>query len=501
MPYWDGVVAAPVLRQETDALPQFLSLPPIPIETNHPVPSPSLQYASDVEMESESSSEESDDSDDPVYQPAGPSAHPSDGLISQGVFDSLVSICALTQKKGEALGSALRNLGCLESGVKTGQRKRSHVFDQFFNTQRVVVQLKAKRGTSEPTTKEVDVVYCSNIPGLFEQLNQQYSAGDYRLFLDGSRKSFKALLLQNEPDGNKRKPAIPIAESDGMPESYQAIKTVLELLHYDDHQWFVQGDFKVINILTGLKGGGSKYPCYLCNFDSRDYARHFETDQWAPWTEDDREPGRFSFVERALVPADRIVLPELHVRMGVFQQFVKKLFENSAHPAYQYYVTKFRSKYSEAKLAVGALIGPDIIRLSNDFGFVEALQQGGQNDSENKELRAWLSFVEVVNSFFGKNTRPDDFRERVGDLLNSFSDMGCNLSLKLHFLADHLDAFPTRLADWSEQHGEKGHQEMREAARLYPASGIRRLAERLFQIRPLPASLKHSSVGPQSNRF
>ena len=301
MPYWDGVVAAPVLRQETDALPQFLSLPPIPIETNHPVPSPSLQYASDVEMESESSSEESDDSDDPVYQPAGPSAHPSDGLISQGVFDSLVSICALTQKKGEALGSALRNLGCLESGVKTGQRTRSRVFDQFFNTQRVVFQLKAKRGTSEPTTKEIDVVYCSNISGLFEQLNQQYNAEDYRLFLDGSRKSFKALLLQNEPDGDKRKPAVPIAESDGMPESYQAIKTILELLNYDVHQWYVQGDFKIINIITGLKGGGSKYPCYLCNFDSRDYTRHFETNQWALWTEDDREPGRFSFVERDLV--------------------------------------------------------------------------------------------------------------------------------------------------------------------------------------------------------
>ncbi|KAH9390304.1 hypothetical protein TYRP_007865 [Tyrophagus putrescentiae] len=58
--------------------------------------------------------------------------------------------------------------------------------------------------------------------------------------------------------------------------------------------------------------------------------------------------------------------------------------------------------------------------------------------------------------------------------------MGCNLSLKLHFLADHLDAFPTRLADWSEQHG----------------SGLRRLAERLFQIRPLPASLNHSKLWP-----
>nr|CAH7733773.1 unnamed protein product [Callosobruchus chinensis] len=36
--------------------------------------------------------------------------------------------------------------------------------------------------------------------------------------------------------------------------------------------------------------------------------------------------------------------------------------------------------------------------------------------------------------------------------------MGCNMSLKVHFLHSHLDFFPENLGAVSDEHGERFHQ-------------------------------------------
>ena len=38
--------------------------------------------------------------------------------------------------------------------------------------------------------------------------------------------------------------------------------------------------------------------------------------------------------------------------------------------------------------------------------------------------------------------------------------MGCNMSLKLHFLHSHLYFFPENLGDVSDEHGERFHQDI-----------------------------------------
>ena len=38
--------------------------------------------------------------------------------------------------------------------------------------------------------------------------------------------------------------------------------------------------------------------------------------------------------------------------------------------------------------------------------------------------------------------------------------MGCNMSLKLHFLHSHLYFFPENLGDLSDEHGERFHQDI-----------------------------------------
>ena len=45
------------------------------------------------------------------------------------------------------------------------------------------------------------------------------------------------------------------------------------------------------------------------------------------------------------------------------------------------------------------------------------------------------------------------------DLLTSYKAMGCNMSLKIHFLDSQLDFFPETLGEVSDEHGERLHQD------------------------------------------
>lgn len=45
-------------------------------------------------------------------------------------------------------------------------------------------------------------------------------------------------------------------------------------------------------------------------------------------------------------------------------------------------------------------------------------------------------------------------------MLNAYHKMGCNMSLKIHFLDSHLDFFPENLGAVSDEQGERFHQDI-----------------------------------------
>jgi hypothetical protein len=45
-------------------------------------------------------------------------------------------------------------------------------------------------------------------------------------------------------------------------------------------QWIIRGDLKVISMLLGQQGGNTKYPCFLCEWDSQDTAKHRTKKLW-----------------------------------------------------------------------------------------------------------------------------------------------------------------------------------------------------------------------------
>ena len=127
---------------------------------------------------------------------------------------------------------------------------------------------------------------------------------------------------------------------------------------------------------------------------------------------------------------NKVLLPPLHIKLGLTKNFVKALHKNGA--AFQHMSTVFPG-------------------LSADTDFEELLNL--------KELRAWEVFKSVCRDFLG-NTRVPDYKACIEKLLKSYEDMGCRTSLKIHFLHSHLNFFPPNLRAWNDEHGERFHQDI-----------------------------------------
>lgn len=75
------------------------------------------------------------------------------------------------------------------------------------------------------------------------------------------------------------------------------------------------------------------------------------------------------------------------------------------------------------------------------------------------EKRAFDAINEVIGKFLG-NQKAENYREIVGELIEAFRVMKVNMSLKIHFLHNHLHFFPSNLGDYSDEHGERFHQDV-----------------------------------------
>jgi len=104
---------------------------------------------------------------------------------------------------------------------------------------------------------------------------------------------------------------------------------------------------------------------------------------------------------------------------------------------------------SDAKIREGVFTCPDIRSLLRDEVFERIIT--------GDEQRAWHAFREVVTGFLG-NRRADNYKDLVEELLSSYQKLGCNMSVKIHFLSSHLDFFPENCGSVSDEHGERFHQ-------------------------------------------
>lgn len=167
--------------------------------------------------------------------------------------------------------------------------------------------------------------YCNDIPGLVNQLGMDYIAGDWRLFIDGSVSSLKAVLLHK----TNKKPSIPVGFSTTMKETYETLSHILEKIEYNVHKWKICCDLKVVNILQGiiLKGGFPKHFCFLCNWDSRYTGNQYKCEDWLPRTPEREKELRLRN-EPLIKDLRDILLPTLHMKLGYGGKFVEVVIKN-----------------------------------------------------------------------------------------------------------------------------------------------------------------------------
>lgn len=79
---------------------------------------------------------------------------------------------------------------------------------------------------------------------------------------------------------------------------------------------------------------------------------------------------------------------------------------------------------------------------------------------------AWLSFKSVAENFLG-NYKSHDYENIVADMVENYQCLGCLRNVKLHFLHSHLQYFPENLGDYSEEQGERFHQDLKEMEKRY----------------------------------
>ena len=163
---------------------------------------------------------------------------------------------------------------------------------------------------------------------------------------------------------------------------------------------------------------------------------------------DEIEQGKHNIMHKPLLKSDRIFLPSLHVKLGLFKQFVKALDKECS--AFAYVAEKF-PLLSQAKIKEGIFISPQTRKIVLDEISITHLKR--------KEKLAFESFKKVCDEFLG-NHRSEDYMQVLNDLLSHYHDMGCNISLKVHVLHSHLDFFAENLGDVSDEHDERFHQDI-----------------------------------------
>jgi len=122
---------------------------------------------------------------------------------------------------------------------------------------------------------ERSFVSCTDIDGLKQTLNINHNPLDWRLLIDSSKLSLKAVLLHN---GNTV-PPIPVGHSMHNKVSYENMKILMDTINYDK-SWQICGDLKVTALLFGLQQGFTKYCCFICEWDNRARSLQYSRKDW-----------------------------------------------------------------------------------------------------------------------------------------------------------------------------------------------------------------------------
>ena len=140
-------------------------------------------------------------------------------LINESELNDLVWDLHLPKVKPELfLASRLKQWNLLQSGVKVGS---------FHTPQQSLAQFFSMKG---------GLVYCTDVGGIMQKFGYSHRPKEWRLFIDSSKLSLKAVLLHNK----NMLPSIPVRYAAHMKETYENMKNLLQYIQYC---WQLCGNF------------------------------------------------------------------------------------------------------------------------------------------------------------------------------------------------------------------------------------------------------------------
>ena len=114
------------------------------------------------------------------------------------------------------------------------------------------------------------------------------------------------------------------------------------ILRYWDFFWDFQGDY-------------TKYSCFLCLWDSRADDQHYTRKDWS--TRKELVLITHNIRNEPLVSREKILLPPLHIELGLIKEFIKALDSNSEALTL---IKQIFPKLSEEKVKGGIFTGSEI---------------------------------------------------------------------------------------------------------------------------------------------
>lgn len=346
--------------------------------------------------------------------------------------NQLASNLALSKEKHALLLSRLKDHKLLAPEVLVGQA---------FTRQQEFMDLFSK-------TENDELFYCNDIKALFFAMDIEYIHTEWRMFIDSSKDSLKVALINR----GKQLPTIPIAYSNKLKENKESMELLLRKIKYEQYEWEICGDFKIISILTGVQDGYTKHMCYMCEWNSREKHLHYTDHVWP--LRCNRTAGEKNIQYESLVPISKILMPPVHIKLGLIKNFVVAVIKSGNEAALNYLKGLF-PRISNEKIKAGIFIGPDIRKMMKDINFDATLNE--------VQLNAWKHIKNVIHQFLG-NKKHENYRQIVSDMITAISNANVLMSLKIHMLKDHIDicmVFPDNLGEVSDEHGEKFHQELK----------------------------------------
>ena len=171
----------------------------------------------------------------------------------------------------------------------------------------------------------------------------------------------------------------------------------------------------MVNFLLGKQFGFTKYPCFLCMWDSRDRALHYTKKDW-PMQEELVPCKERNVINDPLVDRDRIIFPPLHIKLN------QAVHQGSGQgcDCFTYFCQAFPGLTME-KLKAGIFDSPQILQLIRHPEF--------ENSMNEVKLEEWKALVQVVKTFLGNN-KARNYAELVNNMLTAFRNLGCNISVK-----------------------------------------------------------------------